>query len=518
MADKQRRNQGGKVLPALCNVFGTLLIIAVIALSLPLALPRVLGYQVYDVITPSMEPAIPTGSVVYVKPVAPSDVKIGDVIAFFDKDGIVVHRVTVNRTSLGEFVTKGDANNVEDFEPVPYTALVGRVEVHLPFWGAFMSVYSSTVGKVYLLLTAACGVMLNILASRLRSARKERELSAALKSARADASRNRASYAGATNPAAAHAQRVQAARANSASSRAVPLAAPALDQLPEIVPSADAPDDAAPVDSAPIADEAAEPSPKAKRSGAGKIALRIVIILLAVVFVGSAGVIGFVTWQYGVSDKLYSEASDKYIASDSAASSSASSPNKVPISVDFNALRADNPDVVGWIYCAGTPIDYPVLQGETNEQYLYHDYTGTYNISGSIFVDSYNKPGFVDAHTIIYGHNMNSGSMFAALQDWADQAFYDAHPVIWLLTPTQNYKIVLFSGHHTAADSNLYTICRTAGNTLDSIVAEAVESSDFVPAPTVHLDPSARYVMLSTCAYLFNNDRYVLHGMLVPVA
>ena len=123
-----------------------------------------------------------------------------------------------------------------------------------------------------------------------------------------------------------------------------------------------------------------------------------------------------------------------------------------------------------------------------------------------------------DGSLIVYGHNMNSGSMFAVLPEWADQAFYNAHPVVWLLTPTQNYKIVLFSGHHVSADSDMYAIVRNPGATVDKIVAEAVEASDFKPAASVHLDPKARYIMLSTGAYLFNNDRYVLHGMLVPVA
>ena len=164
---------GESVLPALCNVLGTLLIVIVIALCVPITVPWLVGYQVYDVISGSMEPEIPVGSVVYVKQADPSTIQIGDVIAYQSESGVVIHRVTTNRTSMGEMVTKGDANNVEDFSPVPYDNVLGRVEMHLPFLGAFMSIYASVAGKVYLLLIAACGVMLNLVAANMRQRRRE---------------------------------------------------------------------------------------------------------------------------------------------------------------------------------------------------------------------------------------------------------------------------------------------------------------------------------------------------------
>ncbi len=164
---------GGSVLPTLCNVLGTLLIVIVIALCIPITVPWLVGYQVYDVVSGSMEPEIPVGSVVYVKQVDPPTIQIGDVIAYQSESGVVIHRVTTNRTSMGEMVTKGDANNVEDFSPVPYDNVLGRVEMHLPFLGAFMSIYASVAGKVYLLLIAACGVMLNLVAANMRQRRRE---------------------------------------------------------------------------------------------------------------------------------------------------------------------------------------------------------------------------------------------------------------------------------------------------------------------------------------------------------
>lgn len=154
-------------LPKFCRVAGIALLAIVIGLCLPITLPRLFGYQIYEVVSGSMEPEIPVGSVLYVKSVEPAKIEENDVIAYKDADDVVAHRVVYNRSTTGEFVTKGDANNTEDREPIPYDAVIGKVDLHLPFFGMAMTVYSSVMGKVYLLLTAGCGLMLCMLASRM---------------------------------------------------------------------------------------------------------------------------------------------------------------------------------------------------------------------------------------------------------------------------------------------------------------------------------------------------------------
>ena len=172
---QQKGTGGGKVLPTLCNVFGMLLLLAVIVLCLPMVVPGLLGYQTFNVVSGSMEPAIPIGSAIYVEPIDPAYLEEGDIVAFYDGEDVIAHRVSINRATAEELVTKGDANDVEDFDPIPYASVVGRVALSVPMMGAYMSVCASTVGKVYLLLTAACGLMLNILASRMRAVRRARE-------------------------------------------------------------------------------------------------------------------------------------------------------------------------------------------------------------------------------------------------------------------------------------------------------------------------------------------------------
>ena len=91
--------------------------LAVILCYVPLTLPRLAGLQIFEVVSGSMEPAIPTGSIVYVEETEPSQAEEGDVIAFYSATGsgaVITHRVVQNRVVSGELITKGDANEKED--------------------------------------------------------------------------------------------------------------------------------------------------------------------------------------------------------------------------------------------------------------------------------------------------------------------------------------------------------------------------------------------------------------------
>ena len=166
--------KGGMFLPALCNIVGTLILVAVIAVSIPLAIPRLLGYEIYNIETGSMEPTLPIGSVAYVEGVDPRDVETDDIIAYDYEGAIVTHRVVQNQYFSEEFTTKGDANENKDINPVPYRNLIGRVRYHIPYIGPLMMLCASRVGKFYLLAIAFCGVMFNMLAGVFRRRAEER--------------------------------------------------------------------------------------------------------------------------------------------------------------------------------------------------------------------------------------------------------------------------------------------------------------------------------------------------------
>lgn len=165
------RKKGGRIiLPALCSIVGTLIILLVIALLLPTTLTRFMGYEVFNVISESMEPAFPMGSMVFVRPTDAHEIEVGDVIAFYSGGAVVIHRVTGNRSYEGKFNTKGDANEEEDINAVPYDQVIGIVEKHVPYLGELTAMLATPLGKIYLFVLLLCGVLFNVLAGRLREA------------------------------------------------------------------------------------------------------------------------------------------------------------------------------------------------------------------------------------------------------------------------------------------------------------------------------------------------------------
>ena len=114
-------------------------------------------------------------------------------------------------------------------------------------------------------------------------------------------------------------------------------------------------------------------------------------------------------------------------------------------SVDFEALQKTGPDVIAWLTLPDTAVNYPVTQAEDNDYYLRHLYDGTYNKAGCLFADYENKKDFSDRSTIIYGHNMRDGSMFASLNEYKEQSYYDRHPQMYLVTPDGGYLCDIFA-------------------------------------------------------------------------
>lgn len=166
------RKKGGGFIPALCNIAGTCMLLAVIAASLAVTVPRFMGYGVYEVVSGSMEPEIPVHSVIYVKEAAPEDIQEKDIIAFQSGDSVITHRVVENHVVEGTFTTKGDANAEKDMQDVEYSQLIGRVDRHYPMVGGMMTLYTSKIGKAYVICFAACGAMFSILAGRIRARRR----------------------------------------------------------------------------------------------------------------------------------------------------------------------------------------------------------------------------------------------------------------------------------------------------------------------------------------------------------
>lgn len=194
-------------------------------------------------------------------------------------------------------------------------------------------------------------------------------------------------------------------------------------------------------------------------------------------------------------------------------------PGVVLPSVDFDALRENGPDIIGWLTLPDTIINYPVTQAEDNDYYLRHLYDGTYNKVGCLFADYENEADFSDRNTIIYGHNMRDGSMFAALNGYDEQSYFDSHPQMYLVTPEDGFIMEIFtafvadpaeSGSDTSPwclewkDDGAYTTWLAAMK--DRSVVEA----------DVKVTSSDKVLTLSTCTPGGAN-RFIVMGKLVEV-
>ena len=187
-----------------------------------------------------------------------------------------------------------------------------------------------------------------------------------------------------------------------------------------------------------------------------------------------------------------------------------------PLKVDFEELRGNlNSEVIGWLWCQDTVIDYPVVQHSDNEYYLNYNVNGEQNASGAIFLESANFSDFRDTNNILHGHHMGDGTMFASLDYWQSKDYFEAHPVMFLNTPGGNYCVELFAGFTTAANSKAYQFEFSTPldiqNWIEWVQDQSVIRSDFNPSVNDH------FLTLSTCAYAYDDARTVLIGCLIPV-
>lgn len=137
----------------------------------------------------------------------------------------------------------------------------------------------------------------------------------------------------------------------------------------------------------------------------------------------------------------YKKANDYYNGIAEMAVKDSSGEDDIP-QIDFDALKKESDDIVGWIYVPGTRINYVVAQGETNNTYLRHLPNGEYSENGTIFMDmDGTAPGMVDQQTTLYGHHMNDGAMFEPIDASMDQNVFDTFKKVYYITPEMTYVL-----------------------------------------------------------------------------
>lgn len=172
-----------------------------------------------------------------------------------------------------------------------------------------------------------------------------------------------------------------------------------------------------------------------------------------------------------------------------------------------------NSDVVGVIEMDNTPINYPILQAQDNDYYLYRNIDKIEDKNGSIFLDCINENDFSDVNTVIYGHSMKDKSMFGSLESFRNQEFTDANLIIKIYTDTEVLEYKIFSVYVTEPDYP-YRIKKFNNEDeitqfINNITSKSLIKSDV--KPTVH----DKILTLSTCAYDFDDARLAIHAILL---
>ena len=181
---------------------------------------------------------------------------------------------------------------------------------------------------------------------------------------------------------------------------------------------------------------------------------------------------------------------------------------------DFDSLLSVNPDVRGWIMLSDTEIDYPLVQGTSNQTYIRSGPDGQPHNAGSIFLDYRNAGDFSDRNTVIYGHNQNNHKMFHDLYSYLDQAFADAHPFFNIYKPDGTcltYEVA--ACYVTPAIGETYHIYFDTDAEFEEYVQYVMNESEIDCGVT--LTAADKIVTLSTCTNIADENRVVVQARLV---
>lgn len=249
-----------------------------------------------------------------------------------------------------------------------------------------------------------------------------------------------------------------------------------------------------------------------------KFIYSFIMIILVGVFAYSAYKIYTIQHEYNEGEDTYNDiTTDVIVEVDNGSGSGENKEEKseVPVKVDFKKLKKVNNDIIGWINNPGTVINYPVVQGKDNEYYLKHLYTGAYNSSGTPFLDSNIKSDFSEKHSIIYAHHMKNGSMFSSITDYKNKSYYEKHKNMYLITPTNNYRLEVFSAYVTPADSDIYMRGFGEDEQYEQYINKIISKSTVKMG--VNVTKEDRIVSLSTCSYEYDDARFVVHCKMVEI-
>jgi len=461
-----------KVLRVVGNIVFYVVLIAVVlgvalfGLQEPDAAPRSLGgYSVMTVLSGSMRPTIPVRSLVVINGnVNPNDLEVDDVIThLLPNNTTITHRIIgieENYRGFGErgFRLQGDNNSLPDREIILARNVIGRVTFHNLFLG--QTVFFIQENIILIVIFGVLGAALIVVIKKFFLIKDEEEL-----------------------------------------------------ELEQAIEN-DEVDEPSTTTNRLIVEEEFQTR---KRNWKKPVQLSLLVLLI--------GSFGYSAYRVLAYQALYSDLEEanealrtQYLQTITIDGEDeeieTALPNRTFLAVDWDGLLARNQDVVAWIHMPGTNINYPVLAGTTNEEYLRLDLDRQHSVAGSIFLEENNANNFADLNTILYGHHMFNGSKFADIHAFIDGTIrIDDVPYIYLYLPDGRVSVYQIIGAHlTTIHSPIYQLPVTDLTAFHELIA-----ADNQLTVAFELDLNARILTLSTCAEtgIANEVRSVIFGVLI---
>lgn len=247
-----------------------------------------------------------------------------------------------------------------------------------------------------------------------------------------------------------------------------------------------------------------------KKKGGSNIVSNIILVIAIVVFAVSAYKLYGIFSEYNKGDKEYQKIQDLVINTEKKDDT-----KEETFSVDFEKLLEMNSDVVGWIrFDEPSEINYPVVQGRDNEEYLKRTFEANTNKLGTLFVDVNNPGDFSGRNTFIYGHNMKNRSMFAQLLKYKDDSFYKEHPYFYIYTPDGKVRTYEIFSAGVVKDTSDSYIMDYADDAAFQTYIDYIKQQSAYPT-SAEVTTASKIVSLSTCTNVRDDERFLVHGVMI---
>ena len=257
------------------------------------------------------------------------------------------------------------------------------------------------------------------------------------------------------------------------------------------------------------------------------MAKRVMVLLLLAVFLFSLYRVLHILQGYRTAQAVYDKAAQTYMLPVERMDGDAQA-EEMPPQIDFEGLRAVNRDVIGWIFIEGTDVNYPLLAGADNQQYLFQSYMKKYAVAGSIFLDYRCSTNLSDYHTVIYGHNMKNGMMFGELDAYQKADYLAAHPHVYIIMADGSWnKYRVLACEHVSVESAVYDLPCDTKQKIKALRAQLAQSSGYAAEEAAAADAAdgalqgaaqgsgAKLLTLSTCTNDSRDDvRFAVYCVL----